>query len=266
MAAITSLIYPCPSASSTLSPTRFASGATPVRAPSESKPLPAMMPATCVPWPYSSDGWSEAQTRGLTSVVKSLKWTTRGAACAELEPFRYRSSCQAVMPESMTATPMPLPVRWNAWRASVAAVAAPVRSRVGNVGWSTRTHATCGLLAMSASIRLSSSATCAPADASCRPATPPLPVMMRVSGLPRNCTMTRERPLIWPDRACRTGASLCARTVCPSVVAGCKAPSVAMSSRAGRMRVAKVVFFIRDAATLFGKSVADLPSQERPRA
>ena len=202
------------------------------------------MPAAWVPWPYSSDGWSEAQMCGLTSVVKSLKWTTRASARGDLGCDKYRSSCQAVIPESITATPIPLPVTWNTCLASVAAITAPVRSSVGNTGWSIRTDATCGWPAIYASAELSTSATCAPTDASRLPATPPLPAMRRVSGSPRNCTITRERPLSCRDRACRTGASLSVRTVCPCVVVGYRAPSAAISSKVRRTPELKVVMVI----------------------
>ena len=49
------LMVPPPCASSTLSETSEASGALPAFWPcSESAPLPAMIPATCEPWPRSS--------------------------------------------------------------------------------------------------------------------------------------------------------------------------------------------------------------------
>ena len=67
-----------------------------------------MMPATCVPWPKSSTGWSGVQTPELGSRVKSLKCTTAGDGRPEASTSR--SSFKAEMPESMMATPTPRPV------------------------------------------------------------------------------------------------------------------------------------------------------------
>ena len=53
--ASTSEVRPPPVSSSTRTETRLAAGAMPARRPSrEWLPLPTMMPATCVPWPFGS--------------------------------------------------------------------------------------------------------------------------------------------------------------------------------------------------------------------
>ena len=60
-----------------------------------------MMPATCVPWPQSS--------YFVVLVVDEVD--ERGDALAGLlVALAPRSSCHGVMPESITATPMPAPV------------------------------------------------------------------------------------------------------------------------------------------------------------
>ena len=56
IAAMIVLIVLLPCASSAFNAMMFAPGAIALRVPLVSKPLPATMPATCVPWPQSSYG------------------------------------------------------------------------------------------------------------------------------------------------------------------------------------------------------------------
>ena len=60
--------------------------------------FPAAMPATCVPWPR----WSP------DPVAPALRITL--AVTREPPSAPLKSGLPALMPESMTATPMPLPV------------------------------------------------------------------------------------------------------------------------------------------------------------
>ena len=92
MASITSPATPRPFASRTFRLMMFAPGATPSVSSKRLRPAAAMIPATCVPWPF----WSMP---GPRSSVKS-----------RVAMMRPRNSGMFATPESMTATPMPLPV------------------------------------------------------------------------------------------------------------------------------------------------------------
>src|SRR5690606_25360231 len=61
MASIRSLVEPLPRSSSTLPLIRSTPGATPPYRPPDAAPEPAMMEATCVPWPCRSSAVSEAE-------------------------------------------------------------------------------------------------------------------------------------------------------------------------------------------------------------
>jgi hypothetical protein len=85
---------PLPTLSRTRTSTMFVCGAIPTNCPNELVPLPAMIPAMCVPWPPGSAvaRWS----------AKLTEARTRFEGCVR--------SGSAATPESSTATVMPAPV------------------------------------------------------------------------------------------------------------------------------------------------------------
>ena len=95
MPAMTSLVLPTPSSPSTRTLTTWAPGAMPpvycVVTPAAYVPVPVMIPATCVPCPYSS-------VVGSPAIMLTLART-----------FPVNALCEA-MPESSTATTTPCPV------------------------------------------------------------------------------------------------------------------------------------------------------------
>ena len=98
---------PLPSVRSTRSAMSDASGAMPERSPKELKPLPPIVPATCVPWPLVSQT-PPFSLQGAS--VKSMKSVTRVAPGARPRPCQASNSSLCVMPESRMATPTPAPV------------------------------------------------------------------------------------------------------------------------------------------------------------
>ena len=98
------LMVPCPLASSTFNETSVAAGAMPAFNPFESKPLPAMVPATCEPCPLSSYG----SVRPLT---KSTNFATRWLPYGKIFVSDPRRSSWYAIPESMIAMPTPAPLR-----------------------------------------------------------------------------------------------------------------------------------------------------------
>src|SRR4051794_18415568 len=102
---MTSISDVLPWSSETLTDTRFARGAVPRYLPrsgspaSRRLPLPAIRPATCVPWPYRS---SSVVAPGL---VRTEAMTRELGSLAEVR----KSGRPPEMPVSRTATPTPLP-------------------------------------------------------------------------------------------------------------------------------------------------------------
>ena len=95
-AAMTALVLPAPFLSSTRNASSLTPGATPANFPFEDAPLEPIRPATCVPWPYSSYGVTDAPFRpGVKSYMPTMR------------PLK---SLLLWMPESMTATVMLDPV------------------------------------------------------------------------------------------------------------------------------------------------------------
>jgi len=114
-AATTSTRYPLPDASSTRSGMTRASGATPTT-PTPFSPA-AIVPVTCVPWPFSSLGSESSPT-------KSYPGTRRPA----------RSGCPRSAPVSTTATVTPAPrVTVHASGASMSASSVPCSQLRGPV-------------------------------------------------------------------------------------------------------------------------------------
>ena len=104
MPLITSSTVELPASSEALMAIRFAPGAMPTYLPLNGSPAarwlesPAMMPATCVPWPKPSPAVAAA------GEVMTLA-TTR-----ELPAASLKSGWSPAMPVSITPTPMPAPV------------------------------------------------------------------------------------------------------------------------------------------------------------
>ena len=98
MAASMPLEDPLPLQPRTFRPTRLAPGATP-RPSALPSPSPAMIPATWVPWPPSSNGvpWAGGAGQPLTAPMKFRNAMT-------LPPSSV--GCLASMPVSITATVM----------------------------------------------------------------------------------------------------------------------------------------------------------------
>src|SRR5688572_5830158 len=91
-ALMTALVLPMPFLSRTRSARIFTPDATPAYLPLDAAPLEPIRPATCVPWPYSSDGVTDAPFRpGVKSYIPTIR------------PVK---SALFWMPESMTATVM----------------------------------------------------------------------------------------------------------------------------------------------------------------
>ena len=104
---------PDPSSPSILSESIFAFGATPI-IPIPLFPLAAMVPATCVPCPNTSDGSLSLATKShpLTSSLYPLLSSSiplSGISFGFVQILAARSSCVESIPVSSTATSTPSP-------------------------------------------------------------------------------------------------------------------------------------------------------------